>query len=249
MKFLVTAGNTMAPVDRVRVITNIFSGRTGAAIAQEAWRRGHHVTLLTSPSATTEEESSDDLRWRVVRYRTFDDLMERMEREIRSGAPDAIIHSAAVSDYRVAGTYAPQPGTRARQIEGGIAWEGEPAALVDVTAGKVKSNAPELWLRMVPTPKIIDRIRGDWDFRGVLVKFKLEVGVTEEELLSIAEASRRHSDADLMVANTLEGAAICAYLGPGAEGYRRIPRRELPERLLEAVEATASRQRLPAVGG
>src|SRR5947209_1625132 len=111
--------------------------------------------------------------------------MERMESEIRSGAPDAVVHSAAVSDYCVAGTYAPQPGTHARPNEGSITWEGEPPALIDVTAGKVKSNAPELWLRLLPTPKIIDRIRGDWGFRGVLVKFKLEVGVNEEELLAI----------------------------------------------------------------
>ena len=115
MKLLITAGNTTVPVDRVRVITNVFSGRTGAAIAQQAWRRGHTVTLLRSPARVDDaEESSAGLRWRVVRYRTFDDLMERMESEIGDGAPDAVIHSAAVSDYRVAGTFAPQPGTRAR---------------------------------------------------------------------------------------------------------------------------------------
>ncbi|HEY2908611.1 MAG TPA: phosphopantothenoylcysteine decarboxylase, partial [Gemmataceae bacterium] len=48
MNILVTAGNTQAPVDRVRCLTNIFSGRTGAAIALAAWTRGHTVTLATS---------------------------------------------------------------------------------------------------------------------------------------------------------------------------------------------------------
>ena len=32
MKILVTAGNTQVPIDRVRCITNIFSGRTGTRI-------------------------------------------------------------------------------------------------------------------------------------------------------------------------------------------------------------------------
>ena len=48
MKILVTAGNTQTPIDRVRCITNIFSGKTGAQIALEAHRHGHSVVLLTS---------------------------------------------------------------------------------------------------------------------------------------------------------------------------------------------------------
>jgi len=31
-RVLVTAGNTSVPIDRVRVISNIFKGRTGAGI-------------------------------------------------------------------------------------------------------------------------------------------------------------------------------------------------------------------------
>ena len=47
MNILVTAGNTQTQIDRVRCITNIFSGRTGARVAAEADSRGHTVTLLT----------------------------------------------------------------------------------------------------------------------------------------------------------------------------------------------------------
>ena len=55
MNLLVTAGNTHAPIDRVRVITNVFSGRTGAAIARAAVGRGHRATLLTSHPETIPE--------------------------------------------------------------------------------------------------------------------------------------------------------------------------------------------------
>jgi hypothetical protein len=48
VKILVTAGNTQTDIDRVRCITNVFSGRTGAQIAAEAFERGHAVSLLTS---------------------------------------------------------------------------------------------------------------------------------------------------------------------------------------------------------
>jgi phosphopantothenate---cysteine ligase (CTP) len=246
MKLLVTAGNTAVPIDRVRQITNVFTGRTGAAIALHAYRRGHEVTLLTShPEALADDRPPErDARWRCLTYDTFDALMAAMEAAILGQPLDAVIHSAAVSDYRVAGVYTPAPGTRAAASGDEIAWAsamGEPPRLENIAAGKVKSTAPEVWLRLLPTPKIIDRIRGDWQFRGVLVKFKLEVGVDEARLLEVAEASRRHSEADLMVANTLETARQWAYLGPTTEGYRRIPRAELPEQLLSAIENVKKR--------
>ena len=68
-----------------------------------------------------------------------------------------------------------------------------------------------------------------------MVKFKLEVGVTDIELLAIAEGSRRQSDADLMVANTLEGMQDWAYLGAGIGDYQRVDRNELADRLIDNV--------------
>ena len=59
------------------------------------------------------------------------------------------------------------------------------------SAGKIKSDESELWMRLVRAPKLIDRVRDPWGFAGVLVKFKLEVGLTDEELLRVAERSRR----------------------------------------------------------
>jgi phosphopantothenoylcysteine synthetase/decarboxylase len=224
MNVLVSAGNTQAPIDRVRCITNIFTGRTGGRIAVRAHERGHAVTLLTShPEGLTELGAPPPgPRWTVLRYRTFENLEEMLAAAFAERAPDAAILSAAVSDYLSAGVFAPGPA-------------GGPS-LVDVSAGKVKSDAPELWLRLVRAPKLIDKVRTDWGFQGVLVKFKLEVGIGDQGLLEIAERSRHHSAADLMVANTLEGAATWAYLGPVGGRYNRVSRRELPDRLLDAVE-------------
>jgi phosphopantothenoylcysteine synthetase/decarboxylase len=234
MNLLVTAGNTQVPIDRVRCLTNIFTGRTGAGIARTAHERGHRVLLATSHPEAVESPPADQTGWRVWRYSAFDDLEKIMNKEIAEGSYDAIIHSAAVSDYISGGIFAPAPGTRFAPESG--AWSGAPPALVDRAAGKVKSDEPELWLRLVRAPKLVDRVRTDWHFRGVLVKFKLEVGIDEPRLLEIAERSRRQSDADLMVANTLEGAATWAYLGPLDGVYQRISRRELAERVLDAVE-------------
>jgi phosphopantothenoylcysteine synthetase/decarboxylase len=239
MNVLVTAGNTLVPIDRVRCLTNVFSGRTGAAVALEADTRGHAVTLLTShPEAVTSLAGEKTLseRWCLRSYRTFDDLHRLMAEFVKDGL-DAVIHSAAVSDYLAGGVYAPARHTHFRPEDG--RWESdEPLgpALLDRAAGKVKSDEPELWLRLVRAPKLIDLVRSAWNFRGLLVKFKLEVGVGDEQLLDVAERSRRHSGADLMVANTLEGSGHYAYIGPLGGRYQRVGRRELPARLLDAVE-------------
>jgi phosphopantothenoylcysteine synthetase/decarboxylase len=241
MNVLVTAGNTQVPVDRVRCLTNVFTGRTGAGVALAAHARGHAVTLLTSHPDVVHELAAGqtppaDGCWRVIAYRTFEDLQKLMQDHVgRSG--DALIHSAAVSDYRAAGVYAPAPATAFDPER--CEWRGPPGRpprLLDRAAGKVKSDEPELWLRLERTPKLIDLVRGVWGFGGVLVKFKLEVGVSEEQLLEVAERSRRQSGADLMAANTLEGARDWAYLGPVAGAYQRLARRDLAARLLDEVE-------------
>jgi phosphopantothenate-cysteine ligase/phosphopantothenoylcysteine decarboxylase/phosphopantothenate--cysteine ligase len=241
MRILVTAGNTQTPIDEVRCITNIFSGRTGAHVALEAHRRGHAVELFTShPEAVqslTSSPPTPDPAWRVRPFRTFADLRSMMFEELadqRCRRFAAIIHAAAVSDYEVAGIYAPRP-----PAAGAVAWEDR---LEDVQAGKVKSNHAELWLKLVRTEKLVDLIRGPFGFTGVLVKFKLEVGTSDEDLLAIAEQSRQQSQADLMVANTLEGMTTWAYVGPLDGRYRRVPRGDLSAHVLDAVATFSSQQ-------
>src|SRR6516225_6499958 len=101
MNILVTAGNTLVPIDRVRGITNIFTGRTGTRIGLHAHTCGHSVTLLTSHpeivSGLSATGSVPEDRWTLHVYHTFDDLNAAMERMLQRHAFHALIHSAAVS--------------------------------------------------------------------------------------------------------------------------------------------------------
>jgi phosphopantothenate---cysteine ligase (CTP) len=225
MNLLVTAGNTQTLIDKVRCITNIFSGRTGSQIAAQAYDRGNTVTLLTSHPNILNELPSQRPRTKrgfvVKAYQTFDDLEQLMASTILSGQFDAIIHAAAVNDYHVVGTYSR---------------DSEEGSFTDVSAGKVKSTHQDLWIRLQPAPKLVDKIRTDWCFTGTLVKFKLEVGATDAELLRIAECSRQHSDADYVVANTLEGMHDWVYLGSAGKKYVRVARTELAVSLIRMVE-------------
>lgn len=238
MRLLVTAGNTQTPVDQVRCVTNVFSGMTGARIAAAGAARGHPTLLLTSHpeavSAAQAELGGAEGPLTIYRYRTFDDLSRQLETQARQGGHDVIVHAAAVSDYAVAGVYSPREGSSFDSETG--TWAAG-SRLADASAGKIKSSHRELWLRLTPTPKLIDRIRSAWGFRGILVKFKLEVGLSEAELRTAAEAARLHSSADLLAANTFEERESWALLGPIEGGYRKVSRAELAPQLLAAAEA------------
>jgi phosphopantothenate-cysteine ligase/phosphopantothenoylcysteine decarboxylase/phosphopantothenate--cysteine ligase len=239
MKILVTAGNTQTPIDRVRSISNIFTGKTGTLIALEAYRRDHSVELLTSHPELISSLVPDlppSPAWVVHCYRTFDDLANLMEERIRNVKFDAIIHCAAVSDYRVEGIYTLGEGVSFDPNRSTWNSSTDAVSLIDVTQGKVKSNHPEIWFRMLPTVKLIDQIR-PWGFAGVLVKFKLEVQKNHEELIEIAKRSREQSDADLIVANTLEAMQSLAWIVDRKHESEEVVRMSLPRRLLERVEA------------
>src|SRR5262245_18714512 len=241
MNALVTTGNTQTPIDQVRCITNVFTGRTGTRIALEGQRRGHSITLLTSHPGVVRDLApgfdQDGGNWSVRPYRTFDDLRRLMAEAIPGGGYDALIHAAAVSDYQLAGVYTATATTTFDPADS--RWTGD-ARLADAAAGKVKCHHPELWLRLTPTPKLADSVRHPWGFRGTFVKFKLEVGTSDAALQSIAERSRARSDADLIVANTIEGMHQVAFIGDRAGGFERVERSRLPTRLWERIDQVAA---------
>lgn len=239
MKCLVTAGNTRAMIDQVRCVTNIFSGRTGASIAQELHQRGHDVTVLTSHPETLSPGAaaqSDKGSLTIKSYSTFENLFSMMQEEIKQIHYDAVVHSAAVSDYLSAGVYGLATSTHFdTQL---LQWKSDSAAtsMIDASAGKVKSNHNELWLKFVKAPKIIDQLRSPWGFQGKLVKFKLEVDIQQTDLQAIAEASRLQSKADYMVANTLAYMHQWALVGPIDGRYDQVPRAQLATRLVHLLE-------------
>jgi len=97
LRAVVTAGGTEEAVDDVRVLTNVSTGRFGAAIARALVRRGIETTVLASRALAARR---DELRGplRVVSFTTFRDL-EAALAELTSYPPDLLFMAAAVSDY------------------------------------------------------------------------------------------------------------------------------------------------------
>ena len=107
MKILITGGNTAVHIDKVRVITNIFKGKTACDIAADALESNHYVVLVGNPHMQDYfHEHCPAIPDKFICYKTYDELYSIMGKEITSGTYDAVIHSAAVSDYKVGGVIA-----------------------------------------------------------------------------------------------------------------------------------------------
>ncbi len=234
MRFLVTAGNTREAIDDVRDWGNIFTGNTGLAIAKALAAAGE-VDLLTSNQMHLAELTAPHSPRHLIHaapFRSHQDLKFAIAGLLAKTAYDAVFMTAAVADYRPVRVYAVLD--RQVQADGTEHW-----IVKDAQAPKVKSYHKSIAIRGEPTEKIIDHFRKDWGYKGLLVKFKLEVGITVEELLKIGENSRVASGADYLVANTLamvNGPAAGAYL-LRAGGYEWVPRERLAERMVSLVKS------------
>jgi phosphopantothenoylcysteine decarboxylase/phosphopantothenate--cysteine ligase len=94
-RVVVTAGPTFEPIDTVRGITNLSSGKMGFAVAQAAAEAGAEVTLVSGPVALPTPPGVE--RQDVVTAREMHDaVLERAQRA------DVFIGVAAVADYHVA---------------------------------------------------------------------------------------------------------------------------------------------------
>ena len=110
--------------------------------------------------------------FKIIRFKYYDELLALIKDQVASDKYDIIIHSAAVSDYKP----------------------------VISKEAKIKSGKKDLIIRLKPTIKIVDLIK-KIDPNVFLVKFKLEVDLTEKKLIDIAFKSMLQSKADLIVAN------------------------------------------------
>jgi len=227
MRFLVTAGNTREKIDAVRDWGNIFTGNTGLSIARAICEIAP-VDLFTSNRAHLQNLPPQIAGLAFISHA---ELRGALAALLARQKYDAIFMTAAVADYRPAGVYS----VLERKITSGR----ETWVVQDVSAGKVKSTHKQIAVLGEPTEKIVDLFRGEWKYTGLLVKFKLEVGIDKDTLLKIGQASRIASGANYLVANTLEmveGPSSGAFL-IGENGHEWVPRDDLPRRMADLIRA------------
>ena len=99
-KVLITAGPTWVKIDRVRVITSVFTGNTGMFLAKKFRERKCGVTLLMNDHVLIPKLRGVS----VVPFRYFEELETGLKKLLKKNTFDLIIHTAAVSDYLVKNT-------------------------------------------------------------------------------------------------------------------------------------------------
>ena len=90
---LVTAGPTQEPLDPVRYITNLSSGKMGYALATAARHRGASVTLISGPCAMPAPPGV-----KIINVRTALEMHEAVMKNFTKAT--VIVKAAAVADYR-----------------------------------------------------------------------------------------------------------------------------------------------------
>lgn len=177
-RIMVTAGGTHEPIDPVRFIGNSSSGKQGIAIAKAAALQGAEVTLI---GANIDETSGHNINF--VRVNTAVELEIAVNERLKN--TDALIQSAAVSDYRVT-------NPQAKKMKRSVLGEKVSIELVanpDILAGAVS------------------RIRNE-NFDCLTVGFAAETAPNLSDLRSLASSKLMSKGCDIIVANDVSDGKV-----------------------------------------
>lgn len=176
-KILITAGGTKIPIDDVRYIGNLSTGKTGVDLADQLTQFGYDVTLLRSKTSPPPQFVKTNLF-----FETFEDLDRELKLELHQKNYTHIIHLAAVSDFMID-----------RIDLNGTYW-----------VGSKLPSGNSLTLKMKSTFKIVDQLQEYSQNKNIqIIAFKLTSGGTPELIQDKIQDLFNHSRANWVVHNDL----------------------------------------------
>ena len=227
MNVLISAGGTRERLDAVRSITNNATGRLGCRIAAcfDAAPETDRIFYFCGKNAPRPESAKAEI---TVIEDTAD--LERAVRELlQAQRVDAIIHSMAVSDYRV------RTVTTPARIAEAAAAAGDTASLRDSLIkaidnapslgqdAKISSNENRLVIVLEPTPKIISLFSALAP-KALLVGFKLLDNVPHETLIDTAYHLLKQNHCAYVLANDVRGIHGDTHIAYLVDRDRRVRR-------------------------
>ena len=171
---IVTSGPTNEKIDDVMQITNMSTGNLGAKIADVLARRDpkaviYYISVKLAKKPVSAGDETNPAR--LIEVASADDMLREMTRLLTENRVDAVIHTAAVGDYKA--DYAIRGEDLAKEIASAVmtcsADEEEiagrvldviknPGTLQDQNS-KISSYEPNLIVKLGLTPKIISTIK------------------------------------------------------------------------------------------
>lgn len=204
-KIIITGGPTNERIDEVMKITNMSTGGTSVALAETFASHGYEVIAILNNMVKLEP--GENLR--VVHVENTDDMLAALENEARADNIDAIIHAAAVGDYKGEFTFlledladeifAELPNIKS--AEDLLKILEDPKCKLD-NSSKISSYQKNLTVKLGLTTKIISKLRF-WYPNTLLIGCKLLDNVEKGELFDVATALCNKNDMDYILANDL----------------------------------------------
>jgi len=165
-RYLITAGPTREPIDRVRYISNKSSGKLGIELANAAVATGHQVTLCLGPlDANVEHQFEPPLGCRILHFETTGDLQQLLDEHFVDH--DVVLMAAAVADFRPV-----------KSVEGKIQ----------------RTESEHIELALIPTPDLIAELSVNRRADQFVVAFALEEPA-QLEARALAKLARKGADA------------------------------------------------------
>jgi phosphopantothenate---cysteine ligase (CTP) len=244
MKVLITAGGTTEPIDSVRSITNTSTGKLGSLIA-DAYSEIDEITTIFyvcgKNSIIPHTKKAE-----IIIVDTVASLELAVQNIIESNSVDFIIHSMAVSDYRVKTvTSVPMVSNALNNKldifhEKAIIQEDFVAALLQDSEtiinsdGKIRSNIKDLILCMEQTPKVISLFQKIAP-RAILVGFKLLDQVGVDELIKTAFRVLQDNYCSFVLANDLQDITRDQHIGYLIDNHRNYQKYVTKEEIADAI--------------
>lgn len=208
MKVLVTAGGTSEPIDNVRSISNISTGKLGSLISEtfSSSESVEEIIHISGKSAILPQSE----KVKIFYVDDVSSLEKKLMEVFNQHHIDIIVHSMAVSDYRVKrvtsitnlmeqGAFLKANDCDNRAAMLSMINESKP---VIGASGKIKSDIDDMLLLMERTPKIISLFKRA-SSHSILVGFKLMDGVQKKILMDAAYDLLQINKCDFVLANDL----------------------------------------------
>ena len=208
---IVTSGPTNEQIDAVMKITNMSTGALGSLVAERLLSVDDtdKVYYISPKLALKPRVESSKLE--LITIESTQDLLDELTRLLTTEKIDAVVHSAAVGDYKA------KYSIRAEDLIEEILSKQETHGKLDRDTllsifenpeavqnddTKISSYEPHLMTMLTLTPKVIGSIK-KLSPSTELIGFKLLEGVSKEELYNVASKLREKNNADYIIANDL----------------------------------------------
>ncbi len=178
-KIVITSGGTRENIDGVRFISNLSTGKTGAALAEYFSRRNYEVTIIHA-----HDSIQPMVNCKKIKFSSFDDLNEILKNLLSTNSYDAVIHLAAVSDFFP------------------VSLEINKQIFELPMQKKLDSDAESLTISFRKNFKIVERLKSYSINNNLLVvAFKLTTGAAVSERIGAIQKLFDNSKVDFIVSN------------------------------------------------